>query len=143
MKVSLAAPPFAVLGTMATHQRDGRPLTGSSEAGIDYVDDDLLPQEPDLIFEAELLRNPNLPSLWSRYLDARKDATARRRYVIFERAVNALPGSYKVCIPFIVFVWAIVGMTFARGEVQHLLRREAPVTDSKLNTLFFPATTLN
>jgi pre-mRNA-splicing factor SYF1 len=81
---------------MATHQRDGRPLTGSSEAGIDYVDDDLLPQEPDLIFEAELLRNPNLPSLWSRYLDARKDATARRRYVIFERAVNALPGSYKL-----------------------------------------------
>ena len=82
---------------MARHQRDHRPLTYSSEAGINYADDDLLPKEADLVFEAELLRNPNLPSLWSRYLDARKDAPAKRRYIIFERAVNALPGSYKVC----------------------------------------------
>lgn len=81
---------------MARHQRDHRPLTYSSEAGINYADDDLLPQEPDLVFEAELLRNPKLPSLWSRYLDARKEAPAKRRYIIFERAVNALPGSYKV-----------------------------------------------
>ena len=81
---------------MARHQRDNRPLTYSSETGQCYADDDLLPQEADLVFEAELLRNPNLPSLWSRYLDARKDAPAKRRYIIFERAVNALPGSYKV-----------------------------------------------
>jgi pre-mRNA-splicing factor SYF1 len=81
---------------MARHQRDNRPLTYSSETGKCYADDDLLPQEADLVFEAELLRNPNLPSLWSRYLDARKDAPAKRRYIIFERAVNALPGSYKV-----------------------------------------------
>jgi hypothetical protein len=122
---------------MAKHQRDSGPLTGSSEAGINYIDDDLLPQESDLIFEAELLRNPNLPSLWSRYLDARKDATARRRYVIFERAVNALPGSYKVCIPFIVFVCAVVGMTSAprRGAATHFV--EAPV--HRIQTeLFFP-----
>ena len=59
---------------MARHQRDNRPLTYSSETGKCYADDDLLPQEADLVFEAELLRNPNLPSLWSRYLDARKDA---------------------------------------------------------------------
>jgi len=89
---------------MVRHQRDGRPLTKSSEAGIHHADDDLLPHEPDLIFEAELLHNPNLPDLWSRYLDARKEAAAKRRYVIFERAVNALPGSYKVCSPILVFL---------------------------------------
>lgn len=34
--------------------------------------------------------------MWLRYLDARKSASARKRYLLFERAVAALPGSYKV-----------------------------------------------
>jgi hypothetical protein len=109
---------------MAKHQRDHRPLTYSSEAGINYADDDLLPQEPDLVFEAELLRNPKLPSLWSRYLDARKDAPAKRRYIIFERAVNALPGSYKVCSSDRTFHAIYTGIYVAgRGATAYFCRQ--------------------
>lgn len=44
----------------------------------------------------ELLRNPYALRMWLRYLDARKSASARKRYLLFERALAALPGSYKV-----------------------------------------------
>ena len=60
------------------------------------VDDDLMPKEEDLLYEEELLRTPHVMRLWWRYLEARKDATTKRRYLIYERAVRALPGSYKV-----------------------------------------------
>jgi pre-mRNA-splicing factor SYF1 len=63
--------------------------------GIDYSD--LMPKEEDLLYEEELLRTPHVTKLWWRYLEARKDSTAKRRYLIFERAIKALPGSYKVC----------------------------------------------
>lgn len=58
--------------------------------------DDLLPGEEDLLFEEELLRNPYALRMWHRYLDARKSANPRKRYLLYERALNALPGSYKV-----------------------------------------------
>lgn len=74
------------------------PADGGSAAAhagtIDYSD--LMPKEEDLLYEEELLRTPHVTKLWTRYLEARKDATAKRRYLIFERAVKALPGSYKV-----------------------------------------------
>ena len=57
---------------------------------------DLLPDEDDLLYEEELLRNPYSLRMWIRYLDARKGASPRKRYLLYERALNALPGSYKV-----------------------------------------------
>ena len=57
---------------------------------------DLLPNEEDLLYEEELLRNPYNLKMWLRYIAARKDAHARKRYVLYERALQALPGSYKV-----------------------------------------------
>lgn len=33
---------------------------------------------------------------WWRYIEARKDATAKKRYLLFERALRHLPGSYKL-----------------------------------------------
>ena len=78
---------------MARPPADGGSAT--AQAGkMDYSD--LLPSEEDLLYEEELLRTPHVVKLWTRYLEARKDATAKRRYLIFERAVKALPGSYKV-----------------------------------------------
>ena len=123
---------------MAKHLRDHRPLTYSSEAGINYADDDLLPQEPDLVFEAELLRNPKLPSLWSRYLDARKDAPAKRRYIIFERAVNALPGSYKVCSSDRTFhaIYTVIYVA-GRGATAYFCR-QLRVSDPTQFTFFLP-----
>jgi pre-mRNA-splicing factor SYF1 len=58
--------------------------------------DDLMPRDEDLLFEEELLRNPYSLKMWWRYIQARTDATAKRRYLLYERALRALPGSYKV-----------------------------------------------
>lgn len=55
----------------------------------------LAPAQDDLLYEEELLRNPYSLKMWLRYLDARKDAPARRRYLLYERALKSLPGSYK------------------------------------------------
>ena len=58
--------------------------------------DDLMPSDEDLLYEEELLRNPFNLKMWGRYLAARTDAPAKRRYLLFERAIRALPGSFKV-----------------------------------------------
>jgi hypothetical protein len=79
---------------MARTPADGGAAAQAASGVIDYSD--LMPMEEDLLYEEELLRTPHVTKLWTRYLEARKDATAKRRYLIFERAVKALPGSYKV-----------------------------------------------
>ncbi len=58
--------------------------------------DHLQPSDEDLLYEEELLRNPYSLKMWWRYLEARRDAPARRRYILYERALKALPVSYKV-----------------------------------------------
>jgi pre-mRNA-splicing factor SYF1 len=60
------------------------------------VIDDLMPTDDDLLYEEELLRNPYALKMWWRYIQARVDASTKRRYLLYERAVKALPGSYKV-----------------------------------------------
>ncbi len=60
------------------------------------VIDELMPTDDDLLYEEELLRNPYSLKMWWRYIQARTDATAKRRYLLYERALKALPGSYKV-----------------------------------------------
>ena len=53
-------------------------------------------RDEDLHYEELLATNPSSLAPWKLYLEARKDANPRRRYLIYERAVKALPGSYKV-----------------------------------------------
>ena len=60
--------------------------------------EELLPDDDDLLYEEELLRNPYSLRMWWRYLEARKDAAQKRRFLLYERAISALPGSYKVLI---------------------------------------------
>lgn len=60
------------------------------------MDEFMLPTEEDLLYEEELLRNPYSLKMWTRYIDARQGVAERRRHVLFERALKALPGSYKV-----------------------------------------------
>jgi pre-mRNA-splicing factor SYF1 len=67
-----------------------------ANAGADDALADLLPDEADLLYEEELLRNPYSLKMWVRYLEARKAASMKKRYLLFERALNALPGSFKV-----------------------------------------------
>ena len=59
---------------------------------------EFLPAEEDLAYEEELLRNPYNVKMWLRYIEARKGAPMKKRYVLYERALQALPGSYKVCV---------------------------------------------
>ena len=66
-------------------------VTSSSGA-----DNDLMPSDEDLLYEEELLRNPFNLKMWGRYLAARTDAPVKRRYLLYERAIRSLPGSYKV-----------------------------------------------
>lgn len=75
---------------------NGPPLAAAPAAPKDDALADLLPSEEDLLYEEELLRNPYSLRMWLRYLDARKSASPRKRYLLYERALNALPGSYKV-----------------------------------------------
>lgn len=60
------------------------------------VYEELMPDEDDLLYEEELLRNPYSVKMWWRYLQARRGSAPKRRYLLFERALKALPGSYKV-----------------------------------------------
>ncbi len=65
------------------------------EGGL--LDPGLLPTDDDLQYEEEILRagGVSLP-LWWRYIEARKDAPSKKRHLLYERALRALPGSYKL-----------------------------------------------
>ena len=55
-----------------------------------------MPTDEDLLYEEELLRNPYSLKMWLRYISARSDAAPKKRYLLYERALKVLPGSYKV-----------------------------------------------
>ena len=55
-----------------------------------------VPGAGDLAFEEELLREPYALGGWLRYLAHSAEAGPRRRQVLYERALRALPGSYKL-----------------------------------------------
>lgn len=59
-----------------------------------------MPTDEDLLYEEELLRNPYSLRMWQRYIEARRSIDAKRRYILYERALRVLPGSYKVSISF-------------------------------------------
>ncbi|KAG7675051.1 hypothetical protein Ndes2526B_g07899 [Nannochloris sp. 'desiccata'] len=69
---------------------------GSQPSKADDALAELLPNDEDLIYEEELLRNPYNLKMWLRYIGARKDASPKKRYVLYERALQALPGSFKL-----------------------------------------------
>ncbi|XP_058749791.1 uncharacterized protein LOC131622765 [Vicia villosa] len=60
------------------------------------ISQDLYPSEYDLVYEEELLRNPFSLKSWWRYLIALSHSPFSKRFIIYERALKALPGSYKL-----------------------------------------------
>ena len=82
----------------AKGQHEAQPAASAATTSSG-AQDDLMPSDEDLLYEEELLRNPFNLKMWGRYLAARTDAPAKRRYLLFERAIRALPGSYKVRAP--------------------------------------------
>lgn len=81
----------------AKHKQPAPPQQPTNLPARMNLDSDLLPKGEDLLYEEELLRNPYALKMWVRYIAARSDAPAKRRYLLYERALRALPGSYKVC----------------------------------------------
>ncbi|XP_058103136.1 uncharacterized protein LOC131246764 isoform X2 [Magnolia sinica] len=71
--------------------------TASSEAkSRPSISPELCLTDADLPYEEEILRNPFTLKLWWRYLIARSTAPFAARSVLYERALRALPGSYKL-----------------------------------------------
>nr|CAD1841942.1 unnamed protein product [Ananas comosus var. bracteatus] len=70
------------------------PTAASSSAT--GISPDLYPTQDDLPYEEEILREPFKLKGWWRYLVARAGAPFKKRSVIYERALKALPGSYKL-----------------------------------------------
>ncbi|KAJ3412240.1 pre-mRNA-splicing factor syf1 [Chytridiales sp. JEL 0842] len=53
-------------------------------------------QENDIVFEEECLRNGYNVKTWLRYLEHKQEATPPNLAFLYERALSALPGSYKL-----------------------------------------------
>ncbi|MED6136235.1 hypothetical protein PIB30_054207 [Stylosanthes scabra] len=90
-------------------------------ASSSSISQDLYPSEDDLLYEEDILRNPFSLKLWWRYLIARSESPFKKRFVIYERALKALPGSYKL--------WH----AYLRDRLD--LLRSLPVTHSQYETL--------
>jgi len=56
----------------------------------------LVLDEQDLVYEEEILRNPNSTKPWIRYIEHKADAPKNILNLVFERALKELPGSYKL-----------------------------------------------
>ncbi|KAL5994864.1 hypothetical protein ACLOJK_024921 [Asimina triloba] len=70
-----------------------------SAAGIQSqpsISPNLYPTDADLLYEEEILRNPFSLKHWFRYLIFKRDSPLAARSIIYERALRALPGSYKL-----------------------------------------------
>lgn len=53
-------------------------------------------EEDDLAYEEDILRNPYSIKCWLRYIEHKKDSSKNALYLIYERALKELPGSYKL-----------------------------------------------
>lgn len=77
-------------------QHQPKPKPPPAPAPSVTIDPELMPSDEDLLYEEELLRNPYNLKMWTRYLMAKVEAPPKRRYLLYERALRSLPGSYKV-----------------------------------------------
>ena len=93
-----AAPPVSTLVVSDPDMSPGIADKSTAQNGNSNFEE-LLPDDDDLLYEEELLRNPYSLRMWWRYLEARKDAAQKRRFLLYERAISALPGSYKASFP--------------------------------------------
>jgi pre-mRNA-splicing factor SYF1 len=71
-------------------------LLGAAEGAPDAGADAMEPEGEAVVYEEELLQNPYSMKLWIRYLQIKAEAPFGQRKLLFERALKALPGSYKL-----------------------------------------------
>ncbi|RKP09740.1 pre-mRNA-splicing factor SYF1 [Thamnocephalis sphaerospora] len=72
--------------------------SGSGDADRDRVCNELLYMitPEDIPYEEDLLRQPYTLRSWLRYVEHKKNAPLSHRFLVYERAVKELPGSYKL-----------------------------------------------
>ncbi|KAI8605746.1 hypothetical protein EDD21DRAFT_110303, partial [Dissophora ornata] len=78
------------------------------------LEDSISITDKDLAFEEDLLRNPYSLRHWLRYLDHHASSPIAQQFVVYERAVKELPGSYKL--------WK----AYLDLRRQHLSKRDLP-----------------
>lgn len=85
------------------------------------VSEELYPSESDLPYEEEVLRNPYSLKLWWRYLIFSARAPFKKRAVIYERALKALPTSYKLWYAYLrERLAAVAGLPVSHPNYQSL-----------------------
>lgn len=67
-----------------------------------------------MAFEEDLLRNPYSLRHWQRYLEHHAKSPIAQQFIVYERAVKELPGSYKL--------WK----AYLDQRKQHLTKRNLP-----------------
>ncbi|KAJ3192181.1 pre-mRNA-splicing factor syf1 [Irineochytrium annulatum] len=92
----------------------------------DFEDYFRLIEADDIPFEEECLRNPFSIKPWLRYIEHKRQSTDRS--IIFERALQALPGSYKLWKLYLDRRVAGV-LTKPEDEFTGMLTKKLPVTD--------------
>ncbi|PFH32436.1 XPA binding protein 2 family protein [Besnoitia besnoiti] len=99
-------PPAAATGS----EEGASPLAPPSEAapsgdagkeGLSFFpgEDDVLnvvTKETDIVYEQELQRDVFQVKVWVSYLNSKKDSPPYTRFILYERALRGLPGSYKL-----------------------------------------------
>ncbi|KAG0202966.1 Pre-mRNA-splicing factor SYF1 [Mortierella sp. GBA30] len=78
------------------------------------IEDSINIADTDLAFEEDLLRNPYSLRHWLRYLEHHAVSPIAQQFVVYERAVKELPGSYKL--------WKV----YLDQRRQHLAKRNLP-----------------
>ncbi|KAL8427271.1 hypothetical protein Efla_002709 [Eimeria flavescens] len=76
--------------------KDESTATAAAAAAAEVDVEELVGGDADIAFEQELRRDPYQLKVWLAYLKSRQNAKPAIRFVIYERAVRALPGSYKL-----------------------------------------------
>lgn len=107
--------------------------------------EDLMPEEEDVQFEEEVTRNPYSVKLWCRYIDLKRDASVQKRYVLYERALRLLPGSYKLWYAYLhERLIAVRGLNVDHPSVESLTRafERALVTMHKMPVIWLDYLTL-
>lgn len=77
------------------HPRRGGRIFPAMADVREQLEQDAL-RETDAAYEAELQQNPYSVKVWIAYAKAKAEASNKVRFLIFERAVKELPGSYKL-----------------------------------------------
>ncbi|KAF8983985.1 hypothetical protein BGZ46_009026 [Entomortierella lignicola] len=105
----------------ATSKRGKAAAAVAPESMEIVLEDSINITDKDVAFEEDLLRNPYSLRHWLRYLDHHASSPIAQQFVVYERAVKELPGSYKL--------WK----AYLDQRRQHLTKLELPYVKAQVD----------